>query len=383
MIGRPAKPLKHRWSIQHNYLAGITAGAWWKLLRENRFAIDSAYWHRAAFITLASCLNSLYARRESRRYDRQIEQVQITDPPLFVIGHWRSGTTLLHYLLAQDDRLFTFANTYEVVNPLTFLTTEEVNSRRFASMVPERRPMVNMRMSFQSPQEDEFAPLLMSFCSPYLGISFPRREEWYLRYLTLRDIPKEQLEQWKAAFLWFCKKLTFKHNRALLLKSPPHTARIRLLLELFPDARFVHIHRHPYRVFQSQRHYFDTAMWYTYLQRPDENRIDDGIYRRCNILYDAFFEDRPRIPDDRFFDVRFDELVANPVRVVQDIYSHFGLPGWNEYLPRLNGYVRSLAGYRKNAFPPLTQESQQRIRREWSRNFDVWDYSPLITEDDG
>jgi hypothetical protein len=382
MIGRPARPLKHRWSIQHNYLAGITAGAWWRLLRENRFAIDSAYWHRAAFITVTSCLNSLYAAREARRYDQQIQQVRITHPPLFILGHWRSGTTLLHYMLAQDDQLFTFANTYEVVNPLTFLTTEEVNSRRFAAMVPETRPMDSMRLSFRTPQEDEFAPLLMSSCSPYLGISFPRREEWYLRYLTLRDVPPEQIQRWKSAFLWFCKKLTFKCNRSLILKSPPHTARIRLLLELFPDARFVHIHRHPFRVFQSQRHYFDTAMWYTYLQQPDEERIDDGIFRRCNILYDAFFEDRPQIADDRFCEIRFDALVADPVGELQTVYRQLNLPGWDQYQPKLETYVQSLAGYRKNTFPPLTRECQQRIEREWSRNFHAWNYLPTHKEED-
>ena len=292
-----AGKLKHRWSLSHNYLSGITADAWWSLLRENRFAVDAPYWHRAAFVTLASLLNSYYRRQEERQYRDAIEGVEISQPPLFILGHWRSGTTLLHYLLAQDTEQFAFANTYQVINPHTFLCTEEMNSRRFAAFVPKTRPMDAMRLGFDTPQEDEFAPLLLTLRSLYLGITFPRREEYYGRYLTFEDVPRKEVEQWQAALLWFSKKLTLKYGRRLLFKSPPHTARIRLLLELFPDARFVHIHRDPYRVFQSQRHYFDTATWYTYLQRPEVERIDEGILRRYTTLYDAFFADRPMIPD--------------------------------------------------------------------------------------
>ena len=106
-----AAQLKHRWSISHNYLAGITAGDWWQLMRENRFAIAPAYWHRAAFITLNSLVNSWYWRKERRQYGDAIDAVQINQPPLFILGHWRSGTTLLHYLFAQDTSQFNFSNT--------------------------------------------------------------------------------------------------------------------------------------------------------------------------------------------------------------------------------------------------------------------------------
>ena len=103
-----------------------------------------------------------------------------------------------------------------------------------------------MELNFQVPQEDEFAPCLMSLRSLYLGISFPRREDDYARYLDFRGVPQHEVDEWKSAFTGFLKKLTFKYDRPLVLKSPPHTARIRMLLEMFPDARFVHIHRHPY-----------------------------------------------------------------------------------------------------------------------------------------
>lgn len=366
--------LKHRWSISHNYLAGITAGDWWRLLRENRFSVSPAYWHRAAFVTFASLLNSWNWHRERQRYGDAIDKVHIDQPPLFILGHWRSGTTLLHYLLAQDKSQFNFANTYQVVNPRTFLTTEDVITRRFASLVPPTRPMDNMKLSFQSPQEDEFAPLLLTLCSPYLGISFPRRFDHYSRYMTFREASSDEIHDWKEAFVWFCKKLSLSNQNALLLKSPAHTGRIRLLLEMFPEARFVHIHRDPYRVFQSQRHFFDTAIWYTYLQKPNIETIDDGILGRYREMYDSFFEDLHLIPEQNYCEVRFDQLEREPVRVVRGIYEKLALPGFNSFQSDLNSYVKSLSGYQKNSFMRLGERDRQRVAESWTRNFQQWGY---------
>jgi omega-hydroxy-beta-dihydromenaquinone-9 sulfotransferase len=366
--------LKHRWSISHNYLAGLTAAGWYRLLRDNKFQVDWPYWHRAAFITVASLINSLSSNKEKRLYDSAVGRVKITQPPLFILGHWRSGTTLLHNLLAQDQDQFAYANTYQVVNPHTFLSTEEINGKLFAALVPKKRPMDNMELSFQTPQEDEFAPCLLTFRSLYLGISFPRREDFYSRYLAFRGVAREELEEWKAGFLWFLKKLTYKYRRALVLKSPPHTARIRILLDMFPNARFVHIHRDPYAVFQSSRHYFDTATWYTYLQRPKLKGMDERIVHRYTALYNAFFEDKALIPADQFHEVRFEDLEQDPFQQLRVLYEKLGLTGFQQLEPKLKAYVASLSNYRKNEFPELTPALRQMVAEHWGRSFDEWGY---------
>ncbi len=344
------------------------------MLRENRFAIDPVYWHRAAVISLLSLFNSWNRRLEEKRYNAAIEATEITKPPLFILGHWRSGTTHLHNLLAQDDALFAYANTYQVVNPHTFLTTEETNTRRFAWMIPGKRPMDNMALSFQSPQEDEFAPLLISQLSSYLGVSFPKREEHYNRYLDFTDVSREEKEQWKGSFEWFLKKLTFKYDRALLLKSPPHTARIRLLLEMFPDAKFIHIHRDPETVFQSFRHYYDTAMWHTYLQRPDRSRIDEEIIQRYRTVFDAFFADRHLIPPENFHEVSFADLERDPIGVADGIYQALSLPGIENARPKFEAYISTLTDYEKNRFAPLDEATRQRLREAWEPYYQHWGY---------
>ena len=93
---------------------------------------------------------------------------------------------------------------------------------------------------------------------------------------------------------------------------------------MFPDARFVHIHRHPYQVFRSCRHYYDTATWYSYLQKPDTSLIDDRIIRRYTRLHDAFFAERDLIPEGRFHEIRFDDLERKPMATMQIALSKTG-----------------------------------------------------------
>ena len=367
--------IPHRWSVSHNFMAGVTAGAWMRILRENRFRVDPLYWHRAAFITLTSLLNSWYARRETRHFGAQVEATEIEHPPIFILGHWRSGTTHLHNLLAQDRR-FTFPNTYQVVNPLTFLTTEAVNTRRFAKLLPEKRLMDEMKLGFDLPQEDEFAPCLVSGRSLYLGIVFPRREAHYERYLTFEDVPAHEVQAWQAAMRGFVKKLTFLHGRPVILKSPPHTARIALLRETFPGARFVHIHRHPYRVFRSFQHYYDTAVWYSYLQRPDRSTVDARILERYSRMYDAYFAQREELPPGQLHEVRFEELEERPLEVLREIYEALDLPDFDEARPDVAAYLETLTGYRKNAFQPLPEDTRRAVYDAWKPTFDAWGYEP-------
>src|SRR5207237_7499919 len=171
--------------------------------------------------------------REERAFLPKIIPVEIP-PPVFILGHWRSGTTHLHHLLAVDPR-FAYPNVYQTSFPHTFLTTEARSSRFVGAIIPRTRPMDNVRQAPDSPNEDEFATCTLTFRSPYVGWVFPRRASHYDPYLTFRGVADREVDQWKEALVLFLKKLTWNYGRPLLLKSPPHTCRIRLLLGLFPD----------------------------------------------------------------------------------------------------------------------------------------------------
>lgn len=352
-------------------LAGVTLGDWLRLLRDNRFAIFPSCLPRALMITFQSIGNSVSAWNEARRYAARLEGVAIS-PPLFVLGHWRSGTTHLHNLLAVDER-FAFPNNYQALYPRTFLSTETVNAPLIGRLFPKRRPMDNMEWNLQSPQEDEFALCVSSFKSPYMGWKFPRQRDHYDRYLTFRGVPDSEIAQWQEAFLLFLRKLTWKYERPLVLKSPPHTCRVRLLLQMFPGARFVHVHRNPYAVFQSSRHLFQVGAVRERLQRPRQDDLDEWTLRQYRQMYDVFFEERSLIPEGHFHEVCFEDLEADPVAQVRSIYENLGLP-FTQVEPALRRYVDSIAGYRKNEFPDLSAALRARIGVEWQRCFQEWGY---------
>jgi hypothetical protein len=350
---------------------GVTFGDWLALLAENRFAVDPGYWLRAASITLGSLGNSVVRWREEAKYGQTIAATQVP-PPIFVLGIWRSGTTHLQNLFAVDDR-FGFPNLYQVSYPHTFLCAEEVASRFLRFFLPTKRAQDNVRLGFEVPSEDELALCVMTFCSLMMSSVFPRRATHYDHYATFRGVPTAEVRMWQDRLLWFARKLTVKCPKPLVLKSPLHTGRIRMLLEIFPEARFVHIHRNPYEVFQSARHTLLQVLRLFALQRTRLD-IDDQTIRYYRWVVDSFCDEKVLIPQDRFHEMRFEDLERDPIGQMRRVYEALGLPEFGHVEQAMARYVDSLAGYRKNAYPPLAPELRARIGREWRRSFDCWGY---------
>jgi LPS sulfotransferase NodH len=353
-------------------LQGMALGEWWSLLRRHRFAIDLRHSPRALVQTAVSVSNSVGARLERQRFGRQVEAARV-QAPLFILGHYRSGTTHLHNLLALDPQ-FAAPTFFQALNPHTFLTTERFAAPLTDRLVVRRRYQDEMALGAGVPSEDEFATCTMTGLSPYLAWCFPGDGAVYDRYLTFREATDGEVARWGDALTTFLKKLTLRYGRPLVLKSPPHTARIRLLLGLFPDARFVHIRRDPYVVFRSTRHMMRAAQPLYHLRDGPIQDSDDRIISVYTGMYDAYFEERGLIPEGRLCEVGYEGLERDPVGVVGSVYEALALSGFEDVRPRLEGYLGSIAGYRKNRHDELPEPLRGRIADEWGRSFDEWGY---------
>jgi LPS sulfotransferase NodH len=354
-------------------LQGMALGEWWSLLRRHRFAVGLKHAPRALVQTALSVSNSVGARVERVRFGKRIEATEV-QPPLFILGHYRSGTTHLHNLLALDPRLAA-PSFFQSLNPHTFLGTERFATPIAGMLIPRRRFQDDMAQGLGSPSEDEFALCVMTGLSPYMGWCFPEDEAFYDRYLTFRDVPDEEVARWRHALTTLLKKLTLRHGRPLVLKSPPHTARVRLLLGLFPDARFVHIRRDPYAVFRSTRHLIRAVQPLYHLRDGPIQDSDERILSVYNEMYDAYFAERGLIPGGRHCEVSYEELEEEPVGVVASVYRSLGLAGFDDVRPRLETYLTSIAGYRKNRHEQLPETLRRRIAEYWGRSFDEWGYT--------
>lgn len=358
--------------ISPGLLRGITFENWIKLLRENRFAVDASFWPKAFSITGSSMVNSILARNEKRLFEIEIQKAEIF-PPLIILGVWRSGTTFLHNLLSFDER-FGYANFYQVRHPFTFLTTEPAGDKIPLRLMGGRRIQDNVEYSWKTPDEDEIGICVLSLRSPILSYIFPRRTEFYYRYDTFEDISEGDILLWKKGMQEFLKKLTVKYHRPLILKSPNHTSRIKFLVEMFPQAKYILIHRDPYAVFQSTKHTSQLVAPLWRLQKHTDIDIDETILQRNQKIFEAFFRDRGLIPAHQYCEVGFSELEMDPISQIRRIYENLELGEFNKVEPQLRIFVSVMQGYRKNAHPSIPENIRLRIRREWRCWFEEWNY---------
>ncbi|HVS38247.1 MAG TPA: sulfotransferase [Gemmataceae bacterium] len=373
---KPAAKPKQEWSPRLWH--GADLFAWLRLLIRNRVAVQPPYWHIAAVATAASVMNSTLGFLSDAAYGGRIDRTPIREAPLFIIGHWRTGTTLLHELLILDPR-HTFPTTYQCLCPHHWLLTERIFPHLFWFLMPAHRPMDNMETGWDRPQEDEFALAVLGQPSPYLTIAFPNHPPQDQEALDLERLPPRARAAWKQAFLRFLRALTLKDPRRLVLKSPTHSCRINTLLELFPDARFVHIVRDPYVVFPSTVNLWKSLYRNHGLQTPTFAGLEEHVFETFNHLYSRLEEGKRLVAPDRFHEVRYEDLIRDPEAQMRLLYDRLGLGGFDAALPRIQKYLGDHAGYQTNRYPSLTPELRAEITRQWGGVIQRYGY----TTDDG
>jgi hypothetical protein len=352
--------------------AGSDFFAWMRLLTRNRFDIHWSCLHVVAYVTIVSMGHTLLRGVQNLIYGRRVARTQIDRPPIFIIGHWRTGTTLLHEFLALDER-HVGPSTYECMEPNHFLLTEGLFSRWLPFFSLSVRPMDNMPAGFDRPQEDEFALCNLGLPSPYLTVAFPNHPPQFEEYLDLEGISPRAMATWKAKFLTFLKELTFKHNKRLVLKSPTHSCRIKTLLEMFPDARFVHIVRDPYVVFPSTVNLWKSLYLTFGLQRPTFQGLEEHVLKTFVRMYDKIEEGKGLIDFDRFYEVRYEDLVSDPVGEMGKLYDHLGLGGFEGVLPKLQERLAATSDYRTNRYQ-LSDEQRAEVTRRWGHVIQQYGY---------
>jgi len=335
MSDLPAKPPLQVWG-------GYPLTGYLRLLARNRFWVDRGCRAVALRNVLGCALTSVLGLAQRLRHGRAIAHTALTAPPLFVLGHWRSGTTHLHDLLALDPR-HTFPTTYECFMPHHFLISEAFVKRRLP--MDTHRQMDEVEWNWDTPQEDEWALTLLGQPSPYLTIAFPNQPLLGSEYLDLAEVPPRQRDAWKHTLFRFAQALTYKKPGRLVFKSPTHTARVALLHELFPEARFVHIVRNPYQVIPSTLTTFRLIFASMGLQQPTFAGLEEGVFATYERMFRRLEEGRRQVDPARFCEVTYEDLIREPVDRLRQIYQHLDLGDFTPVQPRLEAYLGRLKDY--------------------------------------
>lgn len=337
---------------------GMRAVVWWRLVARNHFRIAPHRAHLALGVSSICPANDVLAGIQRLFYESQIQATQFQQAPVFILGHWRSGTTLLHELLVTNPEL-TCPTTYQCFAPSHFLISPWI-PKYGGFLVPEKRPMDNMAAGWYLPQEDEFALMNLGVPTPYLRLAFPQTQPLHLEYLDMTGLTSSQLQHWKDNFLWFLKAVTLANQgKRLVLKSPPHTGRLKLLFELFPEARFIHLTRDPRQLFPSTMRLWSSLDQVQSLQDSytdaEMKRYVAECLRRMYAGYDAA---RPQIPENQIVDLRYEDLVADPLSTVRMLYDRLQLGDFGAAAPNLK---KILAGHDQY------QTNRHRDDPEWER----------------
>lgn len=272
--------------------------------------------------------------------------------PVFIIGHWRSGTTHLFNLLGQSPD-FGYISPVTAGLPWDFLILGRLFRPFLEKAIPKDRKIDNIPVNPDSPQEDEIALAGMTRHSYYHALFFPRHfREIMNRNLFFEGVGERDIGEWNSAFLYFTNKAARTlSGRKMLIKNPAYTARVRHLLKLYPRARFIHIHRHPHEVLRSTKSFYRKLLPWLALQNYSLPEIEPAVFEVYDRMMRAVDTDSRDLPEDRFIEVRFADLEKDPLSQLRRIYGQFDLPGLQDAEPRFRKHIHATLDYRKNQHP--------------------------------
>ena len=314
-----------------------------------RYGVERRFIRRYLGILTTDAIFAPLRFWQSVAYGGRIRRAELHPRPLFLLGFWRSGTTLLHNLLSMDPQ-WGFVNTYQAAMPDLFLAGQRRVRRMIESKLPPNRGVDNIPVDFAMPQEEEIAMMCANGLSPYVSLLFPNSGGKTLDYLFMDGrLNQDERERWRSEYARLLKAASYHMGgKPLLLKSPSNTSRITALLEMFPEARFVYIQRNPYDTLRSYIHLLRLMNHWHALQSID---FDELLMRQVQIyrqMAETYLEQKELIPDGRLVEIRYEELEQDKMGQIRRIYEGLGLDGYDAFAPRLAEYVDSIADFQKN-----------------------------------
>ncbi|MFK7920341.1 MAG: sulfotransferase [Bacteroidia bacterium] len=283
-------------------------------------------------------------------HNQKVERHSISEDPIFILGFYRSGTSFMHQFLTQDDRLGYHTN-FQMILPEIMLSSEKILSPileficRFFNIQDH---VHRIRLSFRYPGEDDAA--MTTALNPrgaQWGYFFPKiMLEHFHKYVLFENIPQSEIEGWKADYLFLLKKISLaSKGKQLILKSPPNTARIKLLLSMFPNAKFILMHRNPYEVFASNQRFWKVAnKIYTMgdTKSVDNNEIILETYAK---IMDRYLAEKDLIPAGQLIEMPYQDLIEQPILNMRKIYETLQLDDFGYIESKMKSYIDGQKSY--------------------------------------
>jgi len=273
--------------------------------------------HTVRFRGMQHRWSGFWFERHAKITAQRCAMVELPSNPVFIVGLWRTGSTVLHAALSHETG-WTTPRTWQCFRPADFLLMPPPTLRRAA------RPMDAGIVDTFSPQEDEFASLLLGEPSTYRAFIDPRRFDELTKLLADWRSPAAKAnvplsDRWET----FLRAVLTEHPGPLLLKSPNHTFRLPWLAQRFPDARFLWLTRRTDDVMQSNR-----RMWAAMVDRYGQWRLDpaalERFLRHAVSNHDDLLDWARAAIADRLLVLHFDDVIRDTKAPVARILEYLG-----------------------------------------------------------
>jgi hypothetical protein len=347
------------------------------------YGVYPGYYFRCLVAGIVSLLSEPFRWFEIIIFSGKLSRKALPESPIFILGHWRSGTTLLHNAMAQDQQ-FAFINTFQSVFTNQFFGSRWLFKPLMKLLMPEKRPADNVLLSPELPQEEGIALSNIGSFGFYNFFYFPR--DWkaiYRKYISGESATPEELKAFGRRYKKLIAQALIEYNRKQFIsKFPPNTGSVRHILDMFPQARFVYIYRNPILVFQSTVNFFETTHEALKLQPFSRAEFEEMVFE----LYEMIIKDYERlkslIPEHHLVEIRYEDFEADPLEGLRNIYDSLELEGFEQSLPAFKAYLSSQRKFEK-ASHHITPEETDRITSRLQFAMEMYGYSmpeQLITK---
>ncbi len=356
------------WPLPH-FMGFAPLDVWWRLLFRPRAAIPPRFWPRLFCALLLSCIITLITLPErviAALYLRIARHKKPLPGPVIILGYYRSGTTLLQYLLSCDPNHYS-PHWGQAFAPQGWLLSWTLLRWFILPFFPRSRPQDKVAFGPLVPAEDDFALNNGWLASTLPGrIIVPQNHRFYDRFNDLKELTPAERQRWRNGLLAFVGKLApLAGGRRILLKTPAHTARIAALLDVFrptTGVKFVYISRHPHKVFRSNVAMLQQLTDICGLRNPlSEEELEEYVLAEYLATEEEYARTRDLIPAGDLAEVRLQDLQADPLGTLRRVYSQLGLAFTPVLEERMLAYLHANRDYQPNQHAPPPAERQERI----------------------